>query len=449
MKTVVGTTASTLVGVMAAFAAQAQTAAPSAEVNVTNDTKYSWGEAQIAVNPKDPNNIVFATVGVGFTKECQEKSPACKMVNADLGLGRPFPQPMGMFSTPKFNAVFAFTSFDRGKTWTRYDIPATPRDRPHIKESGDPSVTVTPDGTFYFSFDAFDWGTPEKALPAGGIGVSKSTDGGRTWSTPVLTGTPLDGPKITADPVTGTIYGHSSTTLGPRSTGDPSAPAGTVMDRWLVSSKDGVTWTKPQPMGGGGHISSAAHGLLAAAFKTAASRSMFDAPNNELCGSAPTPCTIFQTTGDGGATWSRHVMSVPNTHSGFALVAADPAAKGHFAVGLSMKSGGEFHVYQTRDAGKSWSGPAIVTQDASKQHFHAWMAYSPKAVLGLMWRTRQPAPGQKLAPPSEMMPMGTPTALQRLGGSVQGWGRHVQRTGEGQHGRLACAARRYVRCRGG
>src|SRR5439155_7147271 len=112
----------------------------------------------------------------------------------------------------------------------------------------------------------------------------------------VLAGTPMDGPKTVADPNTGTLYEASSSLLGPLATGDPKTPKGTVRTRWLVSSKDGLAWTKPQPIGGTG-FTSAAHGVLAAVFKTSPA-SLFSDANNELCGSAPSPCVIFQTTTD-------------------------------------------------------------------------------------------------------------------------------------------------------
>jgi hypothetical protein len=90
------------------------------------------------------------------------------------------------------------------------------------------------------------------------------------------------------------------------------------------------------------------------------------------------------------------------------MVAADPTKAGHFAVAVPV-NGHEFDVYQTPDAGKTWSAPTIVTEDATKDHFHPWMDYSPKGVLGIMWRTRQPAPGQA-PPPPPATGMGFPSA---------------------------------------
>ena len=100
--------------------------------------------------------------------------------------------------------------------------------------------SITRDGLFVATWDALDWGTPEDALPSCGVGASTSTDGGRSWSEAVLTGTPCDGPKVTSNPNTGTVYGHSSSFIGPRSTGNPDTPFGDISTRWLVSSTDGV-----------------------------------------------------------------------------------------------------------------------------------------------------------------------------------------------------------------
>ena len=104
-------------GINVALLAVAATSSGGAEINVTNDQKHRWGESQIAVNPRNPKNIVFATVGTGFTNDCQAHSPACEMVTADFGVGMPFPQARGIFTVPDFTVVAAFVSFDRGKTW--------------------------------------------------------------------------------------------------------------------------------------------------------------------------------------------------------------------------------------------------------------------------------------------------------------------------------------------
>ena len=95
------------------------------------------------------------------------------------------------------------------------------------------------------------------------------------------------------------------------------------------------------------------------------------------------------------------------------MVAADPSKAGHFAVALFTDADTQIAVYQTRDAGNTWSAPAKVTDDANKTHYHAWMAYSPKGVLGLMWKSRNAAPGGPTAAPINVF-----AAISRDGGST-------------------------------
>ena len=142
--------------------------------------------------------------------------------------------------------------------------------------------------------------------------------------------------------------------------------------------------------------------MLAAAFKTGPT-SLFSDGNNELCGSAPAPCVIFQTTRDSGVTWSRHVVPVPATATG-PMVAADPSKPGHFAVAVGMNGNTQFDVYETRDSGQSWSKPVTVTEDASKRKSYPWLNYSPTGVPGLMWRSIQAPPSPPPAPSGPSAP---------------------------------------------
>lgn len=353
------------------------------EVNVTKDPKNRYGEPEIAVNPKNENNLVYAVLTIGTTYACQKaKRPECTELNTAFG-----PQPKGLIEdVPGFSHVRVYVSFDRGKTWKQSkDVPAYPSGKKDLVERGDPLLTAGPDGTFYLAWDDIHFANlPTTIIRDAGIAVSTSKDGGRTWSDPVLTGTPVDRPFFATDLSTGVVYEASTSQLGANSKGDPSIPpspiGGPGGDRWLVSSRDGVHWTDPK--GFGGVVSfppstyvAAAHGMFATAF----------APTDPaLCGGAAS-CTIFQTTTDSGATWSRHVL--PPDVSGAPLVAADPTAAGHFSIAVLNPTKTQFLVYQTKDAGVTWSGPTMVAEDATKTHFHPWMAYSPKGVLGLMWQT--------------------------------------------------------------
>ncbi len=411
-----------------ALARESGTGSRVVNIDVTKDPNYSWGELQIAINPKNPDNIVYATVGTGMTVECIASGPMCQYVPSDLGIGRPFPQPRGHFEGEDFNVVVPFVSMDGGKSWRRTRLPDSPEGLPDLDEKGDPSVTVTPDGTFYVSWDAMNWGTPQKALPSAGIGVSKSTDGGLTWSPVHLSGTPADGPKIAADRTTGRVYAASSTFLGPRSTGKDDAPQGRVNDRWIAATTDGVTWTSPKGMGGMGGTHVAAHGVLATAFSTTGSSNMFGSANNQLCGDKPAPCAIFQTSVDDGATWTRHFLPKEAGNSPMSgpmsgpVVAVNPARKGHYAVSVAMNNSGEYHIYQSRDAGVTWTGPAVITEDTSKRHYFAAMDFSQDGkTLGIMWRTRQSQAAEPARPqmgPEAQGAFNVWAAISRDGGAT-------------------------------
>jgi hypothetical protein len=387
------------------------------EVNVTHDPSHRWGEPEIAVNPRNPNNMVYAIVGVGFTNVCQtaaatDPNSPCRLVTTVFG-----PQPAGLMNdVAGFSIISAWVTFDGGGTWKRtLDVPGQrpvfPLGFQGPSSPGDPLVTAGPDGTFYLGWDAIHFANlPTTIVDQGGIAVVKSKDGGLTWSNPVLTGTTIDRPFFTSDLSRGVIYEASSGQVpGPLASGDPATiPVGPV-DRHLVSSMDGVHWSTPQAFGGVTGIvalayMSAAHGQLATAFKTGAA-------SNVLCGNAPIPCSVFETTTDAGVTWSRHVVPAPSTYTGSPLVAADPSKAGHFAIALLMNSGAEFFVYQTIDSGNTWTGPATVSDDINKLHYHAWMAFSsgrrddddrddhPGSVLGLMWKTAETAPGGNILVP--------------------------------------------------
>ena len=225
----------------------------------------------------------------------------------------------------------------------------------------------------------------------------------------VTSGVPVDGPKVTADLITGEIYAAASTFRGPRSTGNPNLPLDPTSDRWLVRTTDGVNWTQTQGMGGFGAQMTAAYGIFATTFNTTSQSSPFATPNNQLCGSAPAPCTIFETTTDAGRTWSRHIVPVQlpagtmPSPGAMPMIAADPTQRGRFSIGVPI--GSAFHVYTTTDSGNTWTQPTIINPDPSRTPFHSAMAYSREGVLGVVWRSRAaaqapPPPGQRPAPPS-------------------------------------------------
>jgi len=389
----VGRIHAALLGALALHAAWGVPSVRAAEIAITGDPAHRWGESKIVVSPNNPDNIVISAVGTGLTKDCQAHSPACQPVTAKLGVSQ-VQLPKGQFTAPAFNVVAAFVSRDGGKTWQRVDIPVTPDDHLDLTRANEPNLTATADGTFYFSFDIANWGTPEHPLPNAAVAVSKSIDGGLTWSSPILTQTPMGTPRMSADLSTGTIYEASSGLLGPHSSGVATDTFVPVLGRWLVSSKDGLKWTMPLPMAGEGESMSAAHGVLATAFEASVKPSIHEEANERLCRAAAPPCIVFETTSETASTWSRHVLPGPanatNSPDDQPMVAADPAKPEHFTVAIPM-NGKEYRVYQTQDSGVTWTGPVILPQDNAAKHFHPSMAYSEDGILGIVWQSVQPA----------------------------------------------------------
>ncbi len=398
------------------------------EVNVTDDISQRYGEPQIAVNPKNPKNIVYTIMSNQSTYECEESGdPNCQFPEGTLG------QAFGFWAVPGWFNMKTYVSFNGGKTFKEVkfpNIPAfsnLPNELPgkhkDLITRADPMVTVTADGTFYMAWDAQAMDDVPPLVPpnplkysvccsfvAGGIAISKSTDGGKTWSIPRLTGTGVNRPWLVTDLSTGTIYEASAGAInGLQANGNP---AGSVLssdqDRYVVSSKNGLKWTTPQGLGAhglpevpgpkafpgeeGSNIS-AAHGKLVATF-----RGEDPAACEFFVGVATAPCTVFQTSTDSGKNWTRHAVPVPADSSGSILVAADPSTKGTSTIAVQNAARSEFLVYVTHDDGETWDGPTTVTDTPDTLKFKAWINYSPDGVLGLAWRSRTAAGGDSTTP---------------------------------------------------
>jgi hypothetical protein len=428
------------VGLAAAFFGAQPTAALPAglqftPVNMTNNDGMRYGEPEIAVNPQNPNNMVYYVMSNHLTYACEAASDPNCAIDPLSGA------PVGEFTTPGWISTLVLVTFDRGKTWQDVTgnlnaIPAptvvTDSTGTHTQvhtdliSRGDPMVTVDANGTFYIGWDAMNLGTiylppgysfgghvvcpittpppgcPVHGLLDGGIAVSKSTDGGLHWSTPQLTLTGVDRPWMTTDLSTGTVYEASSGTINSSmSTGDPLLPvfSAAPSDRYIVWSTDGVNWSTPVGLGGGGFSGgggstiSAAQGVLAAAFHSTSNA----ACQYFLSAAATAPCTLFETwTGSG---WSRHAVPGLANATGSIEVAANPLLPGTYTVAATDPTTTTFQVYVTSDGGNTWSGPTLVMDGSSgcpagtSCKFKPWINYSPAGVLALGWRSANVSPG--------------------------------------------------------
>ncbi len=367
-------------------------------VNATSQPNFVLGEPEVAVNPKNPNNLVYVATQLAETPNCIS-NPAnpnhanCQNVMTVFG-----PQPAGLINdVPGFSPNGIFVSFNRGFTWRSVTVPTLPPPCPSpsmcidptgFLQGGDPEITAGANGTFYFGEDVVHFATgfgppnPGTIAQDAGIATSVSTDGGLTWSTPVLSGTAADRPFITTDASTGTVYIESGAgPLGSGSTANPDSPNTAPAGRYLVASSDGRHWTSPEPLPAGvsGPYISAANGEFVTGGRST---------STTVCG-GQAACELLETTPNNGATWSH--FPVPNSSDspgggGGPLVAADPTRPGHITVAFLNRANTSLTVLQTHDGGNTWSTPTSVAENANI-HWKPWMAYGPDGTLGLMWRT--------------------------------------------------------------
>jgi hypothetical protein len=373
-------------------------------VDVSQDgSSTSSGEPTIAINPADRGEL-FTAFGT-------------------------FPKAGVLNAPPPNSSCNGMISTDGGTTWhappthspdvTPYSLlpsslwPASPS-----LDSGcqDGVAAYGPDGTLYVGGD-LDYlmiaacGTPGSfQLSAGGPcfinpgydPIFSSTDGGRTWSKPVMaigssmvvpfrfapgSGNPLnvlDRPWPAVDQSTGVVY-LSAANLSVTDINDHeqfiTASINEARSFGTIYAVDSPAY--PEAISTRGSNIDAARGVVAVAYTAS------PAP-----GGCAVACLVFETSTDFGAAWTRHVVPLENAANPVSpVLAADPAARGHFALTVLDATGTENQVYTTSDFGRTWHGPANVAEAGTHQQFKPWLSYSPSGQLALMWRSWQGTPG--------------------------------------------------------
>jgi hypothetical protein len=339
-----------------------------------NGGNMNIGEPEIAVNPVNPKQLYVD--------------------------GAIFPVPL-IFNgpSPVPDTCGGWSSENGGLSWQSAPLPVS------VCEDG--VAVFGPDGTLYAGGDS---ATSTAVVPCSTPGslmfgpvcilvqgydpVLHSTDGGHTWSAPVKvmgstnlasfpfapgSGNPLntfDRPWLAVDQSTNTLYaiGHNIADHE----GFVTASTDEAQSFGTIYAIDSAAY----PSGGlfGGHIA-AANGVLAVVYGAT------QAPQ------VACPCVIFETSANHGATFTRHVVPTVNASSQpFPFVAADPNAKGHFALTVFDATGTVSQVYTTNDSGETWHGPTLVAEAPANQRFKPWLSYGPRGQLALVWRTWNGSP---------------------------------------------------------
>jgi BNR/Asp-box repeat len=188
--------------------------------------------------------------------------------------------------------------------------------------------------------------------------VSRSTDGGATWSAPVET--PLHvaaRAHLQVDLKTGKLYA-----LGGQDFLLPGAIS--------VSSDQGRTWKTPVvavpdapactplPLPGAGCGPDpflAAYGGIVATTEEGPTRVLFNSSRND--GST---FTAYPVTDSAGTPVPSSDVSSAEFPYSEPLIAADPSRPGRFAILIPRGDPNAFQVYVTDDAGRTWQGPAVI-----------------------------------------------------------------------------------------
>ena len=370
------------------------------------------GEPEIAVNPRNPQNIVMGE-----------------------------------------NVDGVAASFDGGAHWTQVPLP----------NIGDNTLAVEPDGTFLFtSINGTIWSSKTGGLTWEDVGnwVGAVAEAGYSHfpnvpypanvgggdvvrevscdtpnvagAGPVTTDPPPAGPGVQSigcdrpwlatDPQTGRAYlsfsDHEDASGG---TGGSTLPweLGSVACRgdaaslpfqcgrqYVAASGDGGhTWTKFQPMDSSEFPAAVTKGWSSGPVASFGRLATAYVAKGKDCG----PCIVFETSTDDGAHWERHIVAPVELPANTAptcaafgcgdggnlttslnfepYTAADPSRPGRYAVMVFDAAQTKLLVYVTRDYGVTWDEAALAEPGDGVQRWVPWIAYGPSGALGAMWLT--------------------------------------------------------------
>lgn len=355
------------------------------------------GEPMVAVDPKDPENIVV--VGMGSLQALPGYHP-----------------PVTTHMTDKYHQVPGSTitwvgvTNNAGRTWHVSHLPIL--DGQFVR-CPDPFVGVSKTGTFIAGCE------PREATPPyfGESANLVSDDHGRIWSErvngvnsfnrppyplfakglkPRLGGnSPWDRPFLTFDDQAGIVYLTDSG-------GQTAAPAGEgakwrLESYFTASHDDGRSWgtiyaadNSQWPQLGRASFA-AGHGKLAEIYVASS------VPEGQH---AKCPCEVFGISNNAGHTFFRHVMRNVRVGSrgSFLIpggwnhavgnIAADPTVAGRYSV-LEFVGGPvpHYEITTTNDFGRTWSRfVSIAGTSRANWLVKPWLEYSRWGVLGVIWR---------------------------------------------------------------
>jgi hypothetical protein len=336
-----------------------------AQNDIPVNPNLTWnGEISLAVNPTDPSNLVTAWMKL------------TTLTTVTIAISR---------------------STDYGNTWS------APVYMPHFSASftsADPVLITSAGGTFYFAYIDYD----KVSLSAGGVYVTKSTDGGASWSTPVQAidatfapDVPIDRPWMAIDNSSGI---HAGTLyLVTKSIQQATATHHIYLIR---STDDGANWDTPKilddvlPVGGtantmGVPCVSAAGTLYVNYLSYDISQSLHVRD-------------VFVRSGDGGQTFTQGIISelpftsiIPPEDSLYQYsyhLAANPSDSNNLMHVFTDRRDGDWDIWYnvSQDGGGTWSATTRLNDDPAGNGIGqdmCWGGFSTHGTYASLWRDRR------------------------------------------------------------
>lgn len=330
-------------------------------INISNS--FAWdGEPFIASNPSNPDNLVLAWMSYQF---------------------------------PFSVGIELKSSFNGGQTWSASTF------LPHFSatyNSADVSLAFGHSNEVYVSYVDF-----RQSPDSGGVYVSRSTDGGLTWSSPVkaidalvTTEQPIDRPWIAPDnsgtSTDGTLY---ITTKPPSWIPAPNRPT------YTVSTDHGLTWSPLQFADTAGFTSTIIASPMA--FPAVAADGTFLMAYPAVINFAP--AMVLASSTDQGASLqhgtlgSQFTFSTDTNPKQAWVLLADPTNPNSLYFLWTDNRNGDIDIYclSSHDKGLTWSAAVRVNDDPvsnGNMQDMVWASVSPiDGTLVAAWRDRRNASG--------------------------------------------------------
>lgn len=351
-------------------------------------------EPAIAQNPTDAKNLV-----AGSNDEIDERgctTSSCAFIT-NVGLSgvyvsndggaswSQFSAPAGGDNTATFNGTSIHTLPGFAKLARQLGVPG-------LASDGDPTIAFSLDGTAYYGSLA---GVRGVATNSELLTVSRSTDGGNTWSDPVLATdrtNPVDfNDKINlwvdrspSSPFAGTVYVSWTLFQGPPGHAEPI-----MISR---STDGGQTFSRAQQLTPA-HNNNSIGGRQGSAIRTAPNGDVyvFFESGTQINGTK-TNAQMFVKSTDGGVHFSNQavastVVDIPSPLPGasfrndsFPSVDIGPDGKVFVAWADFRNGRGQVMLTTSSDGGDSWTPAAVVLDVTGRSAFFAGVAVSPNGL---------------------------------------------------------------------